>query len=69
MHGGAFLAHVEQVPVLSALNPGDMLAMDSLPPPAPRHVAQLFGLAVDEFRGHRDVSGSGGRRPSLSKFP
>ena len=67
MHGGAFLAHVDQVLVSSALNPGDMLAMDDLPPPTPCDVAHLFGLTIDEFSGHHDVSG--GRHLPLSEFP
>ena len=39
MRSASFLAHVEQVPVSSALEPGDRVAMDNLPPPAPCYVA------------------------------
>ena len=65
MHGAAILAHVEQVPVSSM--PSDTLSMDDLPPPAPRCVAQLFGLTVEELSGPPDVSGS--RHPPLSEYP
>ena len=66
MHGTTFLAHVERVPVSSAPEPGDMVAMDSVPPPASCYAAQLFGLTIDEFYGHHDASG--GRHPP-SEFP
>lgn len=64
MHGAAFLAHVDQVQVSSALKPGYRVAMDNLSPPAPCHAVQLFGLAVEEFRGHHDVSGGTLRLPN-----
>ena len=67
VRSASFLAHVEQVPVSSALEPGDRVAMDNLPPPAPCYVAQLFDLTVEELSGHHDVSD--GRHPPPSEFP
>ena len=66
MRSASLLAHVEQVPVSSALEPGDRVAMDNLPPPAPCDVAQLFGLTVEQVSGHHD--GTGGRHPPPSEF-
>ena len=61
-----FFAHVERVPVLSDLEPGDMVAMDNLPPPAPCHVAQLFGIIIEEAAGIRMARAAGANPPNSS---
>ena len=67
VRSASYLARVEQVPMSSTLEPGDRVAMDNLPPPAPCYVAQLFGLTVEELSGQRDVSG--GKYPPPSELP
>ena len=49
MHGGAFLAYVEQVPV-PTLKPGDIVIMDNLPAHKPVAVRQAIDAAGAELR-------------------